>query len=85
MVKTYTAADIKVGRTITVERHPIYASNDAPAYRVSTKTIRVAVECADYQGDPYVRVYFKGSKRPFTFTEAGQSFRGGMMHYVIAG
>jgi hypothetical protein len=87
MVKTYSAADIKVGRTITVERHPIYASNDAPAYRVSTKTIREAVEGVDYHGDPFVRVRFTGSKWPFRFTEAGQSFRGGktgMMHYVIA-
>ena len=89
MGKTYTARDIKVGRTITVERHPLYADlSTAPAYRVSTKTISEAVEGVDYHGDPYVRVRFTGSKWLYRFSVRGQSFWGGkndQMHFVIIG
>ena len=76
MVKTYNASDFKVGQTITVERHPVYASSNTPSYTTSSKTVERVRVFDDNTGNG--RVYFKGVAGSFDFSASGQSFIGGV-------
>ncbi len=70
--------NIKINDKLEVERHPIYESNDAPAYRVTVKTIK-SIESTT---DKYVLIRFKGVKGFYRLSSSGW-LHGSKTRYVV--